>query len=510
MRYFLLQLILFSFGSLLAQPNTEIYLFDIDFTSNGMLVSDMKNISNDEGYDSQPYFRTDDEILFAGNNSGQTDIKFYTISKESKTNFNLPTSGGEYSPQPIPNSANIAAVRLDTNGLQRLYKYEPDVKNSSMLIPDIQVAYYAFFDESIALASVLSGANLDLTWIDFKEQKTDTIVENVGRSIHKIPKKEAMSYTAVNEEGNHDIFQLDIKDGESYFVCQLPVGVQDHCWLDDSKLLLGSNYKLYLYDLFGSDKWEEVADLSAYKLQNISRITISPNGKKLALVAEPKTESSAEVVQKHLAPFNKRDLDGFVNCFSEDVLVQRFPNQVMYTGRKVMKENYKKFYEKNKDVKVSVLNRISLGEYVLDEEQVVISGNQKRQLTIYKVGEGKIQQMTFIENHKTSEDPEVIVQKQLEAYNARDIDAFLATYAKDIKLYNYPEILTSEGREALRNGYSGFFENTPDLHCEIRTRIVIGNKVIDEEFVTVNGGTISAVAIYEVENGLISKVTFIQ
>ncbi|TCK68897.1 hypothetical protein DFQ05_0407 [Winogradskyella wandonensis] len=106
--------------------------------------------------------------------------------------------------------------------------------------------------------------------------------------------------------------------------------------------------------------------------------------------------------------------------------------------------------------------------------------------------------------------PEEIVQQQLDAYNARDIDAFMATYSNDIKLYNFPNELRTEGQEAMKTSYKGFFENTPDLNCKILKRIVTGNKVIDHELVTANGNTFKAVAIYEVENGLISKVTFVR
>ena len=54
------------------------------------------------------------------------------------------------------------------------------------------------------------------------------------------------------------------------------------------------------------------------------------------------------------------------------------------------------------------------------------------------------------------------------------------------------------------------FKSVPDLNAEIMNRIVLGNKVIDKEKVTINGKTFYAIAIYEVTNGLISKVTFIQ
>ena len=61
----------------------------------------------------------------------------------------------------------------------------------------------------------------------------------------------------------------------------------------------------------------------------------------------------------------------------------------------------------------------------------------------------------------------------------------------------------------MKNIYTTFFDQTPDLNCKISNRIIYGNKVIDEELLTVNGKKINAVVIYEVENNKISKVTII-
>ncbi|MBO3116084.1 nuclear transport factor 2 family protein [Winogradskyella sp. DF17] len=105
---------------------------------------------------------------------------------------------------------------------------------------------------------------------------------------------------------------------------------------------------------------------------------------------------------------------------------------------------------------------------------------------------------------------ETVVQQQLDAYNRRDIDAFMATYSDDIKLFNYPNELRTDGKTQMRESYIQWFKSAPDLKATLKKRIVIGNKVIDEEEVMANGRTFQAVAIYEVENGLITKVTFIQ
>ncbi len=106
------------------------------------------------------------------------------------------------------------------------------------------------------------------------------------------------------------------------------------------------------------------------------------------------------------------------------------------------------------------------------------------------------------------ESPEMVVQRQLNAYNARDIDAFMATYSDDVELFDFPDKPISKGKEAMRANYASMFTNLKYLHCNIEKRIVIGNKVIDHERVKFNDQTVQAVAIYEVNNGLITRVTF--
>ncbi|MBB4805854.1 imidazolonepropionase-like amidohydrolase [Chryseobacterium defluvii] len=108
--------------------------------------------------------------------------------------------------------------------------------------------------------------------------------------------------------------------------------------------------------------------------------------------------------------------------------------------------------------------------------------------------------------------PEILVQKQLNAYNARDIDAFLEPYAEDVELYSFPNKLLSKGKESMRKDYSSMFHRLPNLHCELKGRIINGNFVIDKESVSGMNPTkkVEATAIYEIKNNKISKVYFIQ
>ncbi len=107
--------------------------------------------------------------------------------------------------------------------------------------------------------------------------------------------------------------------------------------------------------------------------------------------------------------------------------------------------------------------------------------------------------------------PEELAEMQLKAYNARDLDAFLAPYSDSVKIYMYPDKLQSQGIESMRVSYGKMFANTPDLHCDLVNRMVLGNTVIDHENVVFSKDKpmIKAIAIYKIENGKIGEVRFI-
>jgi hypothetical protein len=107
--------------------------------------------------------------------------------------------------------------------------------------------------------------------------------------------------------------------------------------------------------------------------------------------------------------------------------------------------------------------------------------------------------------------PEQLVQEQLDAYNARDLARFVATFADDVVVYRLPEVEPSlRGKEALAKHYAEHRFNLPDLHADLVSRIVMGNKVIDHECIHgVRDTPYEAAAIYEVRKGHISTVWFL-
>ncbi|MCJ8274559.1 MAG: amidohydrolase family protein, partial [Psychrosphaera sp.] len=108
--------------------------------------------------------------------------------------------------------------------------------------------------------------------------------------------------------------------------------------------------------------------------------------------------------------------------------------------------------------------------------------------------------------------PEQLAQQQLNAYNMRDLEAFLAPYADDVEVYQFPNKLNYKGKDKMRKTYKGMFERVTDLHCELIKRIVFGNTIIDQERVTgfAGGEIIEATAIYKIKDNKISKVYFMR
>ncbi|MDJ0620639.1 MAG: hypothetical protein QNJ63_28550 [Calothrix sp. MO_192.B10] len=107
-----------------------------------------------------------------------------------------------------------------------------------------------------------------------------------------------------------------------------------------------------------------------------------------------------------------------------------------------------------------------------------------------------------------------IVDKQLNAYNQRNLEEFLSCYIEKVPVLAFPsqkEIPDISGN-AFENRYKKLFENSPNLHCKLVSRCTEGNIVIDQEFITgFNGSeTKTAVAMYQVEKGKITKVWFLK
>ena len=107
--------------------------------------------------------------------------------------------------------------------------------------------------------------------------------------------------------------------------------------------------------------------------------------------------------------------------------------------------------------------------------------------------------------------PLSVVQAQLDAYNAKDVEALLETYATDAEQYTLHGELLAKGHDQLRPRFLARFSE-PNLHARLVSRIVVGNIVTDAELITRDFpegiGTLEMLCIYEVAEGRIQKASF--
>lgn len=106
---------------------------------------------------------------------------------------------------------------------------------------------------------------------------------------------------------------------------------------------------------------------------------------------------------------------------------------------------------------------------------------------------------------------EALVQRQLDAYNARDIDALMAIYADDVEHFEFPSTMVVSGAAQVRERLTARLQ-AANLHAKLVKRIVMGDFVIDHELVTrefpEGRGTIELIAMYEVQGEKIVRAWF--
>jgi len=112
-----------------------------------------------------------------------------------------------------------------------------------------------------------------------------------------------------------------------------------------------------------------------------------------------------------------------------------------------------------------------------------------------------------------SQSPRAVVQQQLDAYNAGDIESFMDVFSAEIELWTLGDSIPSvSGFKNVLKVYANLFEESPNLHSEVLNRTILGNKVIDYEKITGrnNGAVLFLIMIYEVQNGKIVRATAVR
>lgn len=113
---------------------------------------------------------------------------------------------------------------------------------------------------------------------------------------------------------------------------------------------------------------------------------------------------------------------------------------------------------------------------------------------------------------EVSEHIEHAVERQVRAYNAHDLDEFVACYAETVVVEDPDGNVLMNGREEMREQYGRLFSACPNVQAESLSRMRVGSFIVDEEHVKWRpDGDLHAIAIYRLdEGGLIGRVRFLR
>lgn len=270
-------------------PSTDIYLLSWPPTVDS--ARKIRNITNREGYDNQPMFSTDGEIVFFTSIGADDQADIYAYSMKTggtKRITNTPES--EYSPAITRDGKHLSVVRVekDKNNTQRLWKFPLNGGPPSLVLENIKpVGYHCWIDGNSVALFILGEPNT-LQIADVTTGRAEKIADNIGRSMHKIPGTGKISFT-VKENDGWIIQQFDPKTHKIQTITKGVDSSEDYIWTQDRKILMGSGTILFQWDpSHPENDWKQVANLSKTGIGKITRLALHPNGTLLALVAEEK------------------------------------------------------------------------------------------------------------------------------------------------------------------------------------------------------------------------------
>jgi Tol biopolymer transport system component len=275
-------------GLLIAQPASEIYLFDLSIKKDKVSISNPVNITNHKGYDNQPSFHPDLPVVYytSASDSSHTDIFSYNYKTKASGPVTQ-TPEKEYSPTVTPDKQYLSCIIQRENGVQDLGKYPINPKDGvtpSMIIDNLKVGYHVWADNSHLGLFVLGNPNT-LHYLRLPTKKDTIIAEKIGRSLNKIPGESSISFVHKLSDTEWLIKKFDTGTRKISTVATTVSGHEDLTWLSDGKILMSDGPKLFYTQPANGPGWNQVLVVSgAEVLKGVTRLAVSPDGKKLAVV----------------------------------------------------------------------------------------------------------------------------------------------------------------------------------------------------------------------------------
>ncbi len=267
-------------------PATDIWIGRIERVAGGALrVRDLVNATDRDGYDNQPTFDPSGAALYytSAVDSTQTEIFRHLLEAGAAEQVTRTPDASEFSPTPIPAQDAFSAIR-EERGRQFLWRYAADGSELGPVFATVEPVGYHAWANGIVAAMFVLGDPPTLRIGDALSGEVRVVAENPGRSIHRIPGSGDISFVRKVADEEWWIERLDPETGETTRLVATPPGREDHAWTPEGEILMGDGAKLLVWSAEAG--WREAAHLDEADGGEISRIAVSADGARIALVRD--------------------------------------------------------------------------------------------------------------------------------------------------------------------------------------------------------------------------------
>jgi len=278
-------------------PGPDVFLAPILPAGSATAIGPWTNISNNAGYDNQPSFQPDSRaLLFSSNRDGkQTDVYRYEIGTKLLAQVTR-TAESEYSPTITPDGRTFSVIQVEADNTQRLWRFDPDGSRPRVVLENVKpVGYHAWIDDTRLALFVLgaSGSPSTLQLANTTTGAAAVVATGIGRSILLRPGRGTISF--IPAAAPRMLQEFDPRTGAVGPLIAPLDGSQDAAWMPDDRLLMGRGTALSVWSP-GTEGWTLFADLAspafasgaAPPVASVTRLAVSPDGRWLAFVAEPR------------------------------------------------------------------------------------------------------------------------------------------------------------------------------------------------------------------------------
>ncbi|MEM9664665.1 MAG: hypothetical protein AAF970_07020 [Bacteroidota bacterium] len=270
-------------------PSTDLWLVPLPASLDLFTPSDATNLTDRDGYDNQPMFLPDGSgLLYTSFQDGQTDIYHYDLAAQVATPVTR-TPESEYSATPYGDASRFSVIRVEADGMQRLWSFDRDGQTPQLVLEDVAPVGYHAWSTDRTLGLFVLGEPPTFQVADATTGQSVVHAGNIGRSLHRIPGTDHISFA----QRTDDAWQLMryVPTDNRVDTLTAPAGpaphpqrsaAMDYAWHPSGAVLTVYDGVLYAWT---EGSWEALADLSAVGLTDVTRLTVHPEGRALVVVA---------------------------------------------------------------------------------------------------------------------------------------------------------------------------------------------------------------------------------